>query len=299
MIPSPTELTYFMEVATCLNVSRASERLGVGQPSISLAIKKLEQTMEARLFIRHKKGVSLTHAGEQLLGQVKILMDQWEKTKNLTRSSQQDVRGRITIGCRSASAYLMTDFLQFLLLKHPHIEITFNFQSSIITTDNVIQSSIDIGIVNNPLKHPDLIVQKLVDTDMAFWVGHGNKSIQNIESGDAVIFCEPNIPQTRQLLRELEKHKIKTGRVMFANSLEVIAHFITSGCGIGILPSCYATMMYPEQLNRITSWPSCPNEVCLIYRYENKQVKVVSTVLNVFREFMALSNIKTGQVLSS
>lgn len=43
MLPSPTELKYFLEVSDTLNVSRAAERLGVSQPTLSLAIRRLEE----------------------------------------------------------------------------------------------------------------------------------------------------------------------------------------------------------------------------------------------------------------
>ncbi len=52
MIPSPHELTYFIELAHTLNFSRASERLGISQPSLSNAIKRLEQTIGVEVFIR-------------------------------------------------------------------------------------------------------------------------------------------------------------------------------------------------------------------------------------------------------
>jgi len=60
MLPSAAELEYFLEVANTLNLSRASERLGLSQPSLSLAIKRLELSIGTQLFIRHKQGVTLT-----------------------------------------------------------------------------------------------------------------------------------------------------------------------------------------------------------------------------------------------
>ncbi len=64
MIPSPTDLKYFMEVAQTQNVSRAAERLGISQPSLSLAIRRMEQSVGAPLLIRSKRGVTMTQAGK-------------------------------------------------------------------------------------------------------------------------------------------------------------------------------------------------------------------------------------------
>src|SRR5688572_24846665 len=104
MLPSPAELTYFLEVATVLNLSRASERLGISQPSLSLAIKRLEETLGANVFIRHKNGVSLTQAGKQLLRHTRQLLHDWETTKSRALASKLSVEGSITLGCAPSIA---------------------------------------------------------------------------------------------------------------------------------------------------------------------------------------------------
>lgn len=287
MLPSPAELTYFSEVAHCLNLSRASEKLGLSQPSLSLAIKRLECTLGTHLFIRHKQGVTLTSAGEQLLAQVKPLLEHWENTKIQTRASHSEVQGRVTIGCRSTMALYLSKFVLYLLEKHPRLEINFSHQSSQKTTEGVINSSIDIGIVVNPLRHDDLIIHELDNTEITFWVGAGERNIQDIHSGQAVIICEPNIPQVNSLLRKIEKENISIDRIITANSLEVIAHLTMEGCGIGILPSCFAQMLYANKLKRVADLPVCSNEICLIYRYENKNVRAVNTVVTALKGFSA------------
>lgn len=279
MLPSPAELTYFFEIASCLNFSRASERLGVSQPSLSFAIKRLENTLGINLFIRHKQGVTLTPAGEQLLAQVKPLLHHWENTKIQAISLHNEVRGKVTIGCRSATSLLLGGFLRNLLEKHPRLEIDFKFQSPQKTTEAVIDSSVDIGIVINPLQHYDLVIHKIDDMETSLWVGHGNQNIQNIDSGEAVIICEPNVPHSQILLRQLEKLNFRIGRILKVNSLEAIANFTIEGCGIGILPACFATNMYSDKLKKIEGMPVCTDDICLIYRHENKNVQAISTVI--------------------
>jgi len=285
MLPSPGELTCFFEVANCLNFSRASERLGVSQPSVSLAIKRLEQSISTPLFVRHKQGVTLTQAGDHLLSQVKPLLSHWENTKRQAKSAHEEVRGKVTIGCRSAAAHHLNKFILCVLELYPELEINLKFQSSLQTTESVINSSIDIGIVNNPLNHHDLVIHQMDCTRMSFWVGHGDREIQDIHSGKAVILCEPELPIAQMLLRKLEKSNIPIGRLLTANSLEVIAHLTATGCGIGILPSCFAAHQHPGKLRLIEELPFCEYQVCLIYRYENKHVRAVSTVLSMLKSF--------------
>lgn len=59
-------LNYFYEIANTNNITKASENLNVSQPALTKAIKQLESDLNAKLFIRSKKGVVLTEAGEIL-----------------------------------------------------------------------------------------------------------------------------------------------------------------------------------------------------------------------------------------
>ena len=74
MTISPSDLTYFIEVAHTKNLSRAAERLGITQPSLTLAIQRIEHSLGTDVLIRSKKGVVLTKAGRSLLIHSKTLM---------------------------------------------------------------------------------------------------------------------------------------------------------------------------------------------------------------------------------
>ncbi len=290
MLPSPSELTYFSEVAHSASLIRAAKKLGITQPSLSMAIKKLEHTLGTPLFIRHKNGMSLTPAGETLLTQVKLLLQHWENTTIKAKASHEEVQGRVTIGCRSVTAFYLGSFLLSLLEKHPKLEIHFKHQHPQKTTEKVINSLIDIGIVPNPSQHDDLVIKQIGKIEMNFFVGDGERNIQDIHSGQAVIICEPNVPQKQFFLKEFQKENIKFARMITTNSLDVVARLTIEGCGIGILPTCFAKKTYPNQLRPVVNMPVYFNEMCLIYRYENKHVQAISTVVTALKDFIANSS---------
>lgn len=66
MMPSPADLSYFIEVGNVLNLSRAAERLGISQPSLTLSIQRLEHSVGTALLIRSNKGVTLTYRPRKL-----------------------------------------------------------------------------------------------------------------------------------------------------------------------------------------------------------------------------------------
>lgn len=286
MLPSPDELEYFVEIANTLNLSRASERLGITQPSLSLAVKRLEQSVGTQLLIRHKQGVTLTQAGKQLLLHTKQLLQQWQNTKAHALASQQEVQGYFTLGCHSTIAmHMVSGFLADLLEKYPKLELHLKHDISRRITERVINLSIDIGIVTNPFQHPDLIIRKLCDDKVTFWVGNGKREIQNIHSKQAIILCDPDLTQTQSLLKKCKKSGILTDRIMAMNSLEVVANLTANGCGIGILPTRVAKSLYPAKLKSIANAPVYSDEICLIYRNENRNVEAIQTVVRIIKDF--------------
>ena len=273
MLPSAAELEYFLEVSNSLNLSRASERLGISQPSLSLAIKRLELSVGTMLFIRHKHGVSLTQAGKQLVLHARQLLQYWEKTKSRALASQQEIQGYFTLGCHAVIAmYLVSKFLPNLLDTYPKLEIHLKHAISRRITEQVINLSVDIGIVVN-----------LCDDEVTFWIAAGNRNIQDIHSKQAVIVCDPDLTQTQSLLKESKNKGFVFERFITTNSLEVVANLTAAGSGIGILPARVANSMYPNQLKRLQNLPVFFDEVCLIYRNENREVQAIQTIIEAIK----------------
>lgn len=283
---SHSELKYFIEVANSLNLSRASERLGISQPSLSVAVKRLESAIGTELLIRHKKGVTLTQAGKQLLAHSKQLLQYWEEVKSQTLASHYDVQGSISLGTHpSLALHFFSGFLPEILTKHSKLEIQLKYDISRKITERIINLSIDIGIVANPIKHPDLIIQKLFEDKVTFWQAIEIKNTsQNIHSGDGIILCDPELTQTQWLLKHAHKKGIKYGRVISSSNLEVIASLTAQGCGIGILPSSVASE-YAKILKPVVKMPVYHDEIYLIYRHENRDIKSVQTVTSAIKTF--------------
>lgn len=283
MLPSPLELEYFLEVANALNISRAAERLGISQPSLSLAIKRLEQSIGTELLIRQQQGVTLTQAGKQLLLHTRQLIQSWENAKSHALASHQKIQGFFTVGCHSTIAiHSAGEFLPALLENNPSLEIQLKHDLSRKITEQIISLSIDLGIVVNPVRHPDLIFIKLCEDEVTFWIGPGKNKIQNPYSGDAIIICDPQLSQVQSLLKSKFKH-IKYKRMIKTSSLEVVASLTAKGAGIGILPSRVAKAMYPNKLKRIANAPVYHDELYLVFRSENRNIYSIQVMINAIK----------------
>lgn len=270
---SPDDLRYFSEIATTQNLSRAAERLHISQPSLTLAVQRLERGVGANLLNRSKKGVSLTPAGHQLLRHTRQLLTLWDDVRGSAQASMNDVQGVYSIGCHPSMARnIFRHFLPSLLAEHPQLEVRIKHDVSRRVAEDVISLKTDMGIVVNPTPHPDLVIHKLTEDDVTLW-----QSTTIAAANKNVLVCDPDLTQTQELMRQLQKAGIKIDRHLTSSNLEVIAELTASGCGLGILPSKVAARAMTP-LKRVAKAPSVRDTHCLIYRVENKGVRSVQAL---------------------
>ena len=199
--PHPWDLRYFQEIAHTSNLSRAAERLGVGQPTLSLALKRLEESLQVKLFLRRNRGLTLTSAGQRLLRESNRLLSDWESIVSETKKSETELVGRYTLGCHpSVAIYALKNVLRDLYVSSPGIEIQLTHGLSRVICERVISGSIDFGIVVNPVKHPDLVIYKLASDEVGFW---------KVPRGlDNLLIYNPELTQSQSLLNKIKKKKI-------------------------------------------------------------------------------------------
>jgi len=280
---SKDDLLYFIEVSNTLNFSRAAERVGISQPSLSAAIKRLENSIGVELFIRHQKGVTITKAGIQLLAHAKQLLQCWKKVQSLALTSSNEPAGTFTIGSHpSLALFSFPGFLPKLLKKYPKLELQLKLDLSRKIVDQVMDLTIDLAIVANPIKHPNLIIQKLFNDEVTFWCSTEPHPIANLSSGQANIICDPELLQTQWLLNNLQKD-FTYSRMLSSNNLEVIVELTAQGCGVGILPTTVAKRH--KKLQRVPNARVYTDEICLIYRPENKNIVAVQEIILAIKKY--------------
>lgn len=264
-----TDLKYFLEISKTLHVSRAAERLGVTQPTLSHCLKRIEAETKIQLFIRSKKGLSLTDAGRRLAERANELIQKWEEVLLSAQNEVQKVAGLIRFGCHSAVAqYTLPLFLPEFLKKYPELSIQLSHGLSRHMTEDVISQKLDAAFVINPVPHLDLIIKEISKDRVTLWK---SKNCLNPD----VLLVEPSLLQTQDILRKLHKKNIHFIRVIESNSLEVISQLVISGVGCAVLPERVIKALGNQQNNHliqgIKDAPEFHDRMCLIYKSELKK----------------------------
>lgn len=276
MYPNLTDLRYFQEIAHTGNVTQAATRLGVTQPTLSVALVRLENSLGAKILQRSKKGVRLTPAGRTLLAHTKNLIQEWEGVQTKALASHHEVKGQFTIGCHpSVAQYTLPQMLPQLMRQYPELEIHLRHDLSRKVIDAIIDVSVDIGVVVNPLRHPDLIIKKVCEDEVSLW-----RSTESYNQD--IIIVDSDLAQSQHILKRLKKVGLNPKRLINSSNLEVIATLTKSGAGIGVLPSRVARQH--GNLKMITGSPIFKDEICIAYRMESRSIKAIQILSKSLQE---------------
>lgn len=241
------DLENFIVVSESKTLSEASEKLEMAQPSLSLAIKKLETELDMPLFIRSREGIKLTPQGKVILPQAQ------EAIKILQKITGWQIDLRFKIGCHpSVGMFVLGDFLKIMHKEAPRMDFEIINGSSHDINKLVARGEIDFGIVMNPMKLPGLITRFIGEDEIFVWESKSRYK-------DRIIY-NPNMLQARSILSRWKESNLERIEV---ENLELIANLVESGAGYGILPS---QVVKAQKLNlkKIPNAPTYRDKLALV-----------------------------------
>lgn len=140
-------MKYAVEIAETKSINKAAERLYVGQPTLSRAVKELETNLGVTIFERSAKGMFLTPDGEVFIRYAKTVLKQVDEIEEMFKNSRVS-RERFSVSVPRAS-YITEAFAAFskLLEKDTPVEVFYKETNSMRTLRNVLQENYKLGIV--------------------------------------------------------------------------------------------------------------------------------------------------------
>lgn len=139
---------YFLAVAEELHFRKAAEKLFISQPGLSRQIKQMEEILETALFVRTKKKVTLTPAGEYLKGELEFILNHLDLTQKQLKSIGLGNLGEVRIGfLGSAMQEVIPKLLLHLKTDFSGIKTSLEELSNRAQVDAVLKDKLDIGFV--------------------------------------------------------------------------------------------------------------------------------------------------------
>ena len=157
-------LRYFVALAEELHFGRAAMRLSISQPPLSVAIKQLEDQVQAQLFERNSKEVRLTAAGEHLLPRARQILTLTSQAAQETTDVARGVRGHLRVGFVGSSLYRgVPQALEAFQKLHPQVRVDMLELNSAEQLQELQQARLDLGLVHSVQPPEDIASLKLMD----------------------------------------------------------------------------------------------------------------------------------------
>jgi DNA-binding transcriptional LysR family regulator len=172
-----SQLRTFRVVAETLNFTRAAERLGLTQSAVSHQIKSLETELGEPLFIRAKRGVKLSSAGQSALEHAVRILDEAEALRERVSGGEHSPAGRVRAAAATqAFVHLFAPLFEAFMREQPRIDVSFRTTPSTDqTVAEILNGLADVGFASLPVVSPALKTTSLFEDELVLVVGHGHR----------------------------------------------------------------------------------------------------------------------------
>lgn len=235
------KLRYFSVVAREGSLHKATEQLHLSQPALTRAIQDLEADVDAKLFIRHARGVTLTDEGSVLLEHAQDLLVQAERARKAVISAGTNPRGVVSIGLPpSLSIALMVPVVTQLASDFPLVQLNMHERMMPDLLEMLSNERIDAAVVGNP-PQSDSFDFRFLFTEEVFLVGPasaalvGNFPIAALKDYP-LIFPGSGIRAFSWVEEKMRSLKLSLTAKLRVESPSLAIALVRSGQGFALLP---------------------------------------------------------------
>ena len=244
-----TELKYIVAVARERHFGRAAEACFVSQPTLSVAIRKLEDELGVTLFERGGAEVGVTAIGQRIVAQAQKVLEESASIKEIARQGHDPLAGPLRVGViHTVGPYLLPRLVPLQISRTPQMPLLLqeNFTAKLV--ELLRQGEIDCAIMALPLPEAGLVIQPLYDEPFVVavphshpWAGRKVVAAQELKQQTMLLLGSGHCfrDQVLEVCPELARFSAASDgiqRTFEGSSLETIRHMVAAGIGITVLP---------------------------------------------------------------
>lgn len=255
-----SELKYIVALAQEKHFGRAAERCFVSQPTLSVAIKKLEGELGLALFERSKSAVSLTPMGEKIVKQAQVVLENVNGLKNIAEEGKDQLASPLKIGAIfTIGPYLFPHLIPQLQALAPNMPLYIEENYTRVLRKKLSDGELDVIIIALPFTEPDVLTKALYDEPFEVllpkqhaWSKYKTINPDLLPGSDLLLLGDGHCfrDQVLEMCPALSTQKnSQLESIAQGSSLETLRHMVASGLGITVLPkSATGTVSYAQGL---------------------------------------------------
>jgi LysR family hydrogen peroxide-inducible transcriptional activator len=288
-----TELKYVVAVAKERHFGRAAERCFVSQPSLSAAIKKLEDELGVQIFERGHGEILLTPLGERIVAQAERALEETARITAIARAGSDPLAGPLHLGViHTVAPYLLPGLVAELRRLAPKMPLDIE-ENMTATLDQMLRSGqIDAAIVALPYEAPGVELIPLYEEEFKVivpkdhaWARRKAIDVDELDGENLLLLSIGHCfrDQVLEVCREFSRPP-NTGKQ--GNSLETIRSMVASGIGISVMPATALVGPHASQLVRAIDFrpPRPTRRLVLAMREQYPRLAALQTVARAIRQ---------------
>jgi LysR family transcriptional regulator, hydrogen peroxide-inducible genes activator len=269
------ELRFIVAVAQERNFRRAAEKAFISQPALSLAIQKLEEELDLKIFERGKGNVTLTAVGAAIVEQAQRVLEEAERIREIAAQGKNQLAAPLRVGIiYSVGPYLLPDLIPALKKVAPAmlLEVEENITANLETL--LRNGKLDVIIVALPFGDASILTQPLYDEPFEVVVNSDHhwaerRSIRAPElAEEKVLLLNSGHCFSNQVAEACPDLNRKGAEIQKGTSLETIRNMVACGLGITVLPASANNMRYRSRLLHVVPFakPIPSRRIALAWR---------------------------------
>lgn len=288
-----TELRYLVNLDKERHFGRAADRSFVSQPTLSVAVKKLEDDLGVLLFERNRGEVRPTAVGERVIAQAQKVLDEARKVGELARDGRDELSGPLRLGAiYTVGPYLLPGLVPVMRTAAPLMPLVIEENFTVRLLEQLRESELDVILVALPVDLNGLSSWPVYDEEFTVVMPSDHRWSQEklipakrlseeklLLLGAGHCFREQVIEACPKCVdADNEGLRPQTG-----SSLETIRHMVAGGLGITVLPrsSVENRPLEPSLLTaRPFAAPAPSRQIALVWRKSFPRIKAIETLRN-------------------
>ncbi len=258
-------LEYFLAVCQELHFTKAAERLGISQPTLSHQIALLEQRVGASLFVRIGKKVYMSEAGHILRRHALNVFHELEQAQLALDELRGLKRGQLRIGC--SGNHLLTSALISFHETYPGIELSVTELATEETREGLLANRLDIGVVFLPFKDELLESVPLFRETLQLVISSGHPLYGQAAVKLAELQRHPVVLlQPKFLVRQMiDAYCAEAGFILRpqveVSTLDSLLELARRGVGGAVLPASYVANLQDYQMQALPITDPVPGQI--------------------------------------
>ena len=244
-----TELKYIVAVARERHFGKAAEACFVSQPTLSVAVKKLEEELELKLFERSANEVTVTPLGEEVVRQAQSVLEQAANIREIAKRGKDPLAGALRLGViYTIAPYLLPDLVKNVIRRTPQMPLILQENFTVKLLEMLRTGEIDCAILAEPFPDTGLAMAALYDEPFVAVVP-GNHALAQCSSVTALQLKSETMlllgtghcfrDHVLEVCPEFARFSSNAEgirRSFEGSSLETIKHMVAAGMGITLVP---------------------------------------------------------------